>query len=274
MDSNREIRAMILLSLHLPPIPVYMHGALDADDSTVENREDPKLQTSHDLIGMLIDFHSSRGNAEQDTMRQRNMEAQLDHFYQQLGEICKKEKSEIKGEDIYGFYKIQTAVWLNMYVTHKNWNIRFANLDQIYKGDPTHKRMVDYTLAHEILLSEVVKDFSVEQRVKAIIEQEDDEDGNDGGEHRAGGEGGGGIEREREEREIREKEKKQATALESEFFKNCCCESDDDDDDSENEAKTKAKSDEKRKFLSDLDFTQLLRRCFQMEYDAYVITHP
>jgi hypothetical protein len=140
-DSTQEIRAMILAALPYPPLPILL-PKLDASGEDV-------LQTSHDLISMLLRESCAKRTVSENQARMQRQQAALAGFMRDLGgEAC---ASPVE------LYRIYCAYTMHHIATYLPPGapppaLRFLPLDHPCKGDKTHRAMCDYMAAQARIL--------------------------------------------------------------------------------------------------------------------------
>ena len=138
MDNNRELRAMLLSCLHLPPLPAVM-SRVGRDDGTFI---DEAAESSHGLVGNLIEWAGCRGDQAANRTRMDLQLAALDRFKTELRAL----DPAAPDEALYAFYCEHTRHWLACY-TDAGARTRFMPLDYVATNDPIHRNMQDYCKA-------------------------------------------------------------------------------------------------------------------------------
>lgn len=140
-DNLREMRAMILLSLPYPPLPVTA-SQLETDDGRLH---DEATTTSHTFLARCLQGAVERGDTWSDENRRAKQTDLLDRF---LAEIGKPERPQ----DIYTLYCRFTAQYISTYFpSDHRLEINFRPLDWVTRGDPVHRKMTEYLAAQSIL---------------------------------------------------------------------------------------------------------------------------
>jgi hypothetical protein len=139
-DSTQEIRAMILAALPYPPLPILL-PKLHASGEDI-------LQTSHDLISMLLRHSCAKGSASENKARQQRQQAVLAGFMRRVSsEAC------ASPPELYRAYCEYTMHHIATYLPNgERPALRFLPLDHPCKGDKTHKTMCDYMAAQARIL--------------------------------------------------------------------------------------------------------------------------
>jgi hypothetical protein len=139
MDENRELRAMLLSVLHLPPLPVTVN-LVEREDNSVIN--DDHTETSHIIICNLVEWMAvmdSNGLNKQRMMQQMELQQR---FQTELRTL----PADATDEDLYAFYCLHTRLWINSY-TPLGDTIRFKPISTICCGDKAHAALLDYAKA-------------------------------------------------------------------------------------------------------------------------------
>ena len=138
-DANRELRAMMLSLLHLPPLPAVV-AMVERDDNTVLSSDHP--ESSHAILASLIEWMAIMDNARVNSERMLAQVALQAQFHEELSEL----DLEKGGEDIYSFYCRHTRLWVSLY-TPLGERMFFQPVDSINVGDKVHGAMLDYAKA-------------------------------------------------------------------------------------------------------------------------------
>ena len=147
MDSHREIRAMLFSVLHLPPLPAVV-SKVDRDDNSVLN--DSETESSHSLLGSLIDWCAIAQDHRRNADRMKEQYALLEQFKNDLTGL---DLPNCGAEDIYGLYCHHTRLWIGSYCKLGE-SIRFKPFSDVLHNDKLHKNMCDYAKAQYYHLSE------------------------------------------------------------------------------------------------------------------------
>ena len=141
MDSNREMRAMILCLLPYPPLPV-------TGRRFEENKlGDSTVITSHDIISQLLEVACVKNQPGDNSRRKQRQE-----------EVMEGLLSDLKGTTdpaaLYAIYCRRTAEHIAAYFPSGNApELRFMPLDYCCRGDAVHKRFTDYMKAQSFLMN-------------------------------------------------------------------------------------------------------------------------
>lgn len=139
MDENRELRAMLLSVLHLPPIPVTVERVEREDNRVID---DQHTESSHAIICNLIEWMAIVNSQDINNKRMREQMTLQSQFHEEL----RKLETDIPDETLYTFFCHHTRLWLNSY-TQMGDTIRFKPIDSVSAGDKVHSAMLDYAKA-------------------------------------------------------------------------------------------------------------------------------
>jgi hypothetical protein len=154
-DDNAEIRAMILLSLPYPPLPVVCSGLSDDSSSLGEQR----VITTHDVISKLLEEalinHRGEKSNEVHMKRQQKQQRVLGDFVQELCHL--QENQGVKGinlDDLYNVYAKYTTKHIESFFDSDRVlpSMGIQNLSTVERGDVVHAKMCDYMAGQAILL--------------------------------------------------------------------------------------------------------------------------
>ena len=144
MDSNREIRAMILAAIPYPPLPVEAKR-FDEDGNKLG---DSTIITSHDILSNLLEQASVRDTA--DTHKSRKAR-QMDVLRSFMNALVKD--GMLKPDALYKVYCEHTHSHISTYYpTGHQPELKFFPLEHVSKGDTVHMRMCDWMAAQSLLL--------------------------------------------------------------------------------------------------------------------------
>lgn len=132
---------MILASLPYPPLPVAL--------SRLEDSREQVLQTSHDLISMLLRESCAKCTVEENRRRRCQQQAVLAHFMREL-----TQDHAAAPEALYKLYCEGTLRHVACYLPPgaPPPDIRFLPLAHPCKGDAAHSAMCDYMAAQARIL--------------------------------------------------------------------------------------------------------------------------
>lgn len=139
MDENRELRAMLLSVLHLPPLPVTVN-LVERDDNSII--DDQHTETSHAILCNLIEWMACMNIQALNNTRMRQQMALQERFHSELRAMDAKATDEA----LFAFFCHHTRLWLNTYTTQGD-TIRFKPLDSVSPGDKVHAALLDYAKA-------------------------------------------------------------------------------------------------------------------------------
>jgi hypothetical protein len=139
MDENRELRAMLLSVLHLPPLPITVN-LVEREDHTILN--DQHTETSHIIICNLIEWMAVMDSQELNKKRMLDQMSLQQRFQSELRNL----PDATTGQALYDFYCHHTRLWINTY-TPLGDTIRFKPIDTICCGDKVHAALLDYAKA-------------------------------------------------------------------------------------------------------------------------------
>jgi hypothetical protein len=140
-DSTQEMRAMILAALPYPPLPIAL--------SRLEESHVDVLQTSHDLLSMLLRESCAKRTAAENKQRQRQQQAVLAEFMQAV-----TQERAAAPDALYALYCAFTMRHVACYLPPgaPAPDIRFLPLAHPCKGDVVHAAMCDYMAAQARIL--------------------------------------------------------------------------------------------------------------------------
>ncbi len=145
VDSNREIRAMILCALPYPPLPVAVRR-FDDDNKLGEEA----VCSSHDLISQLLEAACLRSTTEENAERQRQQREILRGF---IADLVKDGPLQPPG--LFEVYCRRTREHIGTYFHAEGKGlpeVRFMPFDFVSRGDKYHAKICEYMAAQAILL--------------------------------------------------------------------------------------------------------------------------
>ncbi len=147
-DSDREIRAMILLTLPYPPLPVLAarieDGLLASDGVT----------TSHTLLAKALADSAWRNDPAANSER---MARQQRVFREFLHAMATEGFATTDPERLYLLYCRFTLDHLATYLPPGHpIDVRFQPFSYTTKGDPTHRKLAEYMAAQSIFFEDPV----------------------------------------------------------------------------------------------------------------------
>lgn len=151
-DPNRELRAMVLVSLPYPPLPV-LAARVECDDNRLQEDASTCL-TSHTLIARGLDEAMARNRPEENDERKQR---QLDVFRRFLHAMATDGFHMRDPEPLYQLYCRFTLEHVAAYLPPGHpVDIRFQPLASITRGDPFHAKMAEYMASQSLLQEDPV----------------------------------------------------------------------------------------------------------------------
>jgi hypothetical protein len=144
VDSNREIRAMILCALPYPPLPVAVRRFEDGN-----KLGDEVVCSSHDLISQLLEVACVRGRGDDNAERQERQRGILREF---LADLVKD--GPLDPPRLFEVYCQRTHEHIATYCPNGRGlpEVRFMPFGYVCKGDKHHAKVCEYMAAQAILL--------------------------------------------------------------------------------------------------------------------------
>ncbi len=139
MDENRELRAMLLSVLHLPPLPVTVSLVEREDNKVID---DQHTESSHAILCNLIEWMAVMNSITINNKRMLKQISLQHQFHTELRSLLPTATDEA----LYTFYCNHSRQWLNTY-TEQGDTIRFKPMDSICTGDKVHAALLDYAKA-------------------------------------------------------------------------------------------------------------------------------
>lgn len=147
-DSLREIRAMILLSLPYPPLPMQV-CQVEEDANLVST--DDATTTTHSLLGLCLNNAVVRNNAKENKEREIKAKA----VFQQLLHDMATHGFDATDEDLYSIYCKASHSHIAAYFSNTPApHIAFRPLHYITNGDKTHRKMCEYMAGQSVLFED------------------------------------------------------------------------------------------------------------------------
>ena len=140
MDDNRELRAMLLSLLHLPPLPVIVNLVERDDSNAIIN--DQHTESSHAILCNLIEWMATMNVQALNNNRMRQQMTLQAQFHSELRDL----DPNTTDDALYAFFCHHTRQWLNSYASQGD-TIRFKPLDSVSPGDKIHAALLDYAKA-------------------------------------------------------------------------------------------------------------------------------
>jgi len=145
-----EIRAMVLLSLPYPPLPILVAG-VEQDDGRLQ---DDELTTTHALIARALEESMARNRtSENDDRRVRQVDV-LQRFLHTMatdGFFCKEERLY----QIYCYFSLEHIA--TYFPVGHLVDIRFQPLSSVTKGDKVHSKMAEYMASQSVVFEDPVR---------------------------------------------------------------------------------------------------------------------
>jgi hypothetical protein len=149
VDSLRETRTMVLLSLPYPPLPVYVRTA---DPLELSAQGELTETTTHCLLARCLNAEAERGDQERNARRRKRQTAVFQQFIQDLA---------VRGFDmdapaLFEFYCEHSKRYLHTYFEEGElqMDVMFARLEDAAVGSKTHAKMCEYMAAQSILFKD------------------------------------------------------------------------------------------------------------------------
>jgi hypothetical protein len=145
-----EMRAMVLLSLPYPPLPILVAG-VEQDDGRLQ---DDELTTTHALIARALEESMARNRtSENDDRRARQVDV-LQRFLHTMatdGFFCGEERLY----QIYCFFSLEHIA--TYFPVGHLVDIRFQPLSSVTKGDKVHTKMAEYMASQSVVFEDPVR---------------------------------------------------------------------------------------------------------------------
>ena len=142
-DPNGEMRAMILLTLPYPPLPI-LAARVEHDDGRLH---DDDVITSHTLIARGLEEAVARNSRSDNQERQARQIDVFRRFLHAMG----TEGFSCEPERLYLIYCRFTLEHIMTYFPPGHpVDIRFEPLSSITKGDKAHSKMAEYMASQSV----------------------------------------------------------------------------------------------------------------------------
>ena len=142
-----EVRAMILLSLPYPPLPV-LAGRVESDEARVNGET---VTTSHTFLARCLQGAVQRCDRAGDSERREKQQEVLQRFLHEMATVGFFEGPET----VYAIYCKYTRDHLQTYFPKgHNLDLSFCPLDSVSRGGRAHKKMAEYLAAQCILFED------------------------------------------------------------------------------------------------------------------------
>jgi hypothetical protein len=147
VDLNRETRAMILSCLPFPPLPVEVHRV--EGDACLTS--DITITTTHALIAQCMDACVLKNDPEFNKKRKALQIQVLQEFLYKLA----SEAFRYTKDDLYHFYcEFSYKHICTFFNKNDRPEIRFLPYGYVVKGDPVHRKIVEYYVAQGIIMDD------------------------------------------------------------------------------------------------------------------------
>lgn len=149
-DENAEIRAMILLALPYPPLPVRCLRCVVGESTLGEEA----TITTHDVISRLLEDALNRKTPTAHKEREQRQQKVCIDFMRELVDICGQR--EIQPEELYQLYCRFTSAHIATFFDDQNSSppLEIQRMDSVQVGDNVHKRVADFMAGQAILLGD------------------------------------------------------------------------------------------------------------------------
>lgn len=146
--SSAEIRAMVLLTLPYPPLPV-MAARIEADDGRIINTSDDAVTTTHTLIAKGMTECVTRDDPAANAERRARQVSVLQTF---LYAMATEGFATTNPDRLYEIYCRFSIDHITTFLPPGHpVDFRIPPLSYITKGDRLHTRLADYMAAQSIL---------------------------------------------------------------------------------------------------------------------------
>ena len=149
VDSVREIRTIVLLSLPYPPMPVRVYST---DPLELSLQGEACETTSHTLLARCLNAAAERADGERNVRRkQRQTEV-----FQQFLHAMATEGFDMDARALFGLYCDFTQRHIDTYFEpgEPNPRIAFGSIDDTAKGSRAHAKMCEYMAAQSVLFQD------------------------------------------------------------------------------------------------------------------------
>jgi hypothetical protein len=148
--SRAEFRAMVLIMLPYPPLPVLAAG-VEKDDGRLQ---DDELITTHTLIARALDESMARNCASENEDRKKRQVDVLQRFLHTMatdGFFCGEERLY----QIYCYFSLEHIA--TYFPVGHLVDIRFQPLSSVAKGDKVHSKMAEYMASQSVAFEDTVR---------------------------------------------------------------------------------------------------------------------
>lgn len=149
VDSAREIRTMVLLSLPYPPLPVYVQSTDPLELSAAGERTET---TSHTLLARCLNAAAERGDEARNSRRKKHQSEVFQKFLFAMADTG----FAMEAPELFGLYCEFTRRHLQTYFEGETLsvNVEFGTIDDAPKGSKTHTKMCEFMAAQSVLFEE------------------------------------------------------------------------------------------------------------------------
>lgn len=149
VDSLRETRTMVLLSLPFPPLPVYVRAV---DPLELSAQGEMTETTTHTLLARCMDAEAERGDQERNARRRQRQTKAFQQFVQDLA----LRGFDMEAPELFEFYCEHSKNYLHTYFEEGElrMDVMFARLEDVTKGSKPHTKMCEYCAAQSILFKD------------------------------------------------------------------------------------------------------------------------
>jgi hypothetical protein len=149
-DSDREIRAMVLLTLPYPPLPL-LAARIEKDDGRLH---EDGVTTSHTLLAKALADCAWRNDAAENRQRMARQQRVLREF---LHAMATEGFATTDPDQLYRMYCAFTIEHLATYLPPGHpMDVRFQPLSYITRGDRTHLKFAEYMAAQSLFFEDPV----------------------------------------------------------------------------------------------------------------------
>ena len=149
VDSLREIRTMVLLSLPYPPLPVYVRS-VDALELSAQG--ELTETTTHTLMARCLNAEAERNDPERNARRKKRQTEVFQGFIKDMG----LRGFDMEAPELFELYCEHSKQHLLTYFEdgELRMDVSFARLEDAPKGSKTHAKMCEYMAAQSVLFQD------------------------------------------------------------------------------------------------------------------------
>lgn len=159
MDPVKEVRAMVLVTLPYPPLPVIAFKL--ASDEQLECEE--TITSSHNIVAMALNHAMYMNDNAANSVRRTK---QQDVFREFLHAMAVK-GFDLNQEDLYNLYCDFARRHILCYGPS---DLQFKPMNCIYKGDAIHAKMCEYMAGQSIFYEDKIQVSAQEYAKKSYGE--------------------------------------------------------------------------------------------------------